>query len=173
MKIETNRLLIRKLCVDDLEDSFEHRGDPEVSRYVGEPLTKQQTRERLEQAAKPWNGEENDKLFLAIELRDSNKLIGELMFKYSNLESQIGEVGYRVSSSYQGKGYAYEASKAFIKNLFKELNLHKVTAFCVTENEASWRLMEKLGMKREGLLKSHYKVRGAWHDSFMYAVLNE
>jgi len=173
MILETERLIVRNLTMSDLEDSFEHRGDPDVSRFIGKPLTREQAKEKLQQSILPWNRQENSKLMLAIELKDEQKLIGELMFKFTNVDSQIGEIGYRINKNYQAKGYAFEASASFINYLFKQVNVHKVSALCLTDNEASWGLMEKLGMKKEGTLKSHFKVNEQWHDAYIYSVLEE
>ena len=171
MNIETDRLIIRMLDLSDLEDCFEHRRDPEVCRYIGRPLSREQTKEKIQQAMLPWNGEENSKLMLAIELKEEKKLIGELMFKFTSVDHQLSEIGYRINSNYQGKGYAYEALYDFISYIFENLSLHKVSALCLASNKASWGLMEKLGMLQEGILKSHFKVDEEWHDAYIYSIL--
>ena len=172
MKIETDRLLIRPLTLDDVDDSFEHRGDPEVSRYTPGPITREQAEARIQaQLDVPWAGKDHQKLMLAIELKESGKLIGELMFKYTDVESGNGEIGYRLNRHYQGKGYAFEAVSLFIRQLFSELGVHKIIALCATDNDASWRLMEKLGMTREGAMRSHFRLRGQRFDAYSYAIL--
>jgi len=172
MNIETNRLVIRKLQQDDLEASFAHRSDPDVCRYVSKPITRQQAQSRIDMFSKPWKKQENEKNVLAIELKSAGQLVGEVMIKYSNVESQIAEIGYRLASRYQGQGYAFEAASALLDYGFSQLNLHKITALCVAENTASWRLMEKLGMKKEGELASHFKIGDAWKDGLIYAKIN-
>jgi [ribosomal protein S5]-alanine N-acetyltransferase len=171
MRIETERLLIRNIELNDFDDCFEHRSDPEVCRYIGAPLTREQTKDKIAQSMLPWSGKEGEKLMLAIELKQEKKLIGELMFKFSSLDHLVGEIGYRINTKYQGRGYALEASRSFIATIFKQLNAHKVSALCLADNEASWRLMEKLGMQREGFLKSHFKVNELWHDAYIYSIL--
>lgn len=173
MRIETERLLIRLMEPIDFEDSYEHRSDPEVCRFISAPLTREQTQHRIEKAIIPWSGEEHSKLALAIELKEEGKLIGELMFKYTNVESDVGEIGYRLNRKYQGAGYAYEAVFALVRSLFDDMNLHKISAVCLIENTGSWKLMEKLGMHREGVLKSHFRLDDRWFDGYSYAVVNE
>ena len=95
------------------------------------------------------------------------------MFKFTNVDSQIGEIGYRLNTSYQSQGYAIEANTAFIEYIFSQLGAHKISALCLTENNASWGLMIKLGMHREGILKSHFKLDKQWHDAYMYSIINE
>lgn len=172
IKIETDRLLIRLMNLNDVDDSFEHRGDPEVSRYAGAQITREQAQERIQlQLDNPWARKDHEKLLLAIELKGENKLIGELMFKYTDTASDNGEIGYRFNRRYQGKGYAYEATSALLHYLFNELKVQKINAVCVTLNEASWKLMEKLGMTKEGQFRSHFQMGDQRHDAYSYAIL--
>ncbi|WP_052380200.1 MULTISPECIES: GNAT family N-acetyltransferase [unclassified Pseudoalteromonas] len=171
--IETPRLIIRCMKMSDLSDSFEHRSCADVNKFITVPLTYEQTKVRLEQAVKPWYANENEKLGLAIELKKEKKLIGELMFKYTNLASSVGEVGYRLNNQYQKCGYAFEAVHALYSHLFQQMNVHKLTAQCLVDNDASWKLMEKLGMKKEGTLRAHYKISEKWFDGFCYGILNK
>jgi len=173
MYIETPRLIIRCMKLSDLADSFEHRGCADVNKFIAVPLTFEQTQIRLENAVQPWNGNENEKLGLAIELKKEKKLVGELMFKYTNLASSIGEVGYRLNNKYQRNGYAFEAVHALFRHLFQEMNLHKLTALCLADNSASWGLMEKLGMNKEGFLREHFRISECWFDGFTYGILSK
>jgi ribosomal-protein-alanine N-acetyltransferase len=171
LTISTPRLTIRLMRAADLADSIEHRSDPQVCRFVGEPLTQQQAEQKLQLSMAPWLGQENQKLMLAIELTSQKKLIGELMFKYTLLDSEVGEIGYRLNRHYQGKGYAFEATSAFISLIFDNLSVQKINAVCVTTNQASWQLMEKLGMDKEGTLRSHFKIGDKRFDAFIYSLL--
>lgn len=172
MLITTPRLIIRLMRLSDLEDSFAHRSDPKVCRFVGAPITKAQALERLTTFVKPWQQEEHEKLMLAITLQDESTLIGELMFKWTHLESRVAEIGYRLGTEFQGKGYGFEAVNALIEYGFMELELHKVMAVCVAENSASWRLMQKVGMHKEGDLKSHFKISEIWWDAYVFSKIN-
>ena len=95
------------------------------------------------------------------------------MFKYINLPSEIGEVGYRINMKYQKKGYALEAVHALLSYLFKEMNVHKLIAVCLVKNTGSWALMEKLGMEKEGILREHFKIQDNWFDGYSYGILNK
>jgi len=172
MNIVTDRLIIRLMNINDVDDSFEHRSDIEVSRYAAPPLNKVQTQEKIQQQlTEPWSGREHQKLMLAIELKTEQKLIGEFMFKYTDLVNAVGEVGYRFNRSYQGKGYAYEAVSAMIGYLIHEFKVQKINAVCATKNQASWKLMEKLGMQKEGLLRSHFILGEQREDAYTYGIL--
>ena len=171
IRIETPRLVLRRMRSSDLTDSLEHRSDPQVCRYAHLPQTQQQVAKRIQDAMQAWQGKDGEKLFLAIELTLEQKLIGELMFKYQQADSGVGEIGFHLNRHYQGQGYAFEAVSALIHYLFEQLKLQKITAICVTDNLASQVLMEKLGMQKEALLRSHYKIGDKRFDMFSYAML--
>lgn len=172
MNIVTDRLIMRLMSLNDVDDSFEHRGDIEVCRYSAAPINKTQTEDKIQrQLAEPWIGNEHQMLMLAIELKTEGKLIGEFMFKYTDTIAAIGEIGFRFNRLYQGKGYAYEAVSSMVNHLFNELKVHKINAVCAIGNNASWKLMEKLGMQKEGVLRSHLINGGQRSDAYTYAVL--
>jgi RimJ/RimL family protein N-acetyltransferase len=89
------------------------------------------------------------------------------------------EIGYVFNPKYCGKGYATEACRRILQHAFEELNAHRIVAECNPENTASWKLLERLSMRREG----YYKKPGffkrtlygepIWHDAYVYAILEE
>ncbi|WP_205649345.1 GNAT family N-acetyltransferase [Agromyces sp. LHK192] len=84
------------------------------------------------------------------------------------------ELGYLIAPAYAGKGYATAIARTLLELAFDELGLHRVTAGCFADNVASWRVMERLGMRRE-----QHGVRDSWHaelgwvDGVTYAILAE
>ncbi|CAM4290569.1 GNAT family N-acetyltransferase [Pseudoalteromonas byunsanensis] len=173
MRFYTKRLAIRPVTPDDLAASYEHRSCPLTSRYIGEPASYEQAKERLLEGCQPWLALENERLALAITLQNNDHLIGELMFKYVNKASLIGEIGYRLHKDFIGQGYAYEAVSMFVERLFVELEVKKITALCAIENIASWKLMEKLGMQREGHLRSHFQLSMQRSDAYYYGLCRD
>ncbi|TMP39198.1 GNAT family N-acetyltransferase [Pseudoalteromonas citrea] len=170
MKICTSRLTIRPMTMADLQASFAHRSCPQTSRYISDQITLAQAKQRLAENCQPWLGEENQRLALAITLNGLNELIGEVMFKYTNKTSLVGEIGYRLKKEVIGKGYAFEAVNAFIAQLFSQLEVMKIVAVCAVDNTPSWRLMEKLQMQREGVFKSHFLIGGERLDAYSYGI---
>lgn len=83
-------------------------------------------------------------------------------------------IGYMIDPAHAGRGYATEIASALLSLAFEELGVHRVTAGCFADNVASWRVMEKLGMRREqhGIRDSWHAERG-WIDGFTYAMLAE
>ncbi|MCF2858308.1 GNAT family N-acetyltransferase [Pseudoalteromonas sp. SMS1] len=171
MQFETARLIIRPLQYDDLNDVYESRKNPETSKYIGPPASRKEAEKRIEEALLPWRETDHHRLMLAIICKTTRQFIGELVFKYVHKNCNIGEIGYRLSSQHIGKGYAFEATHEFIRCLFDRFSLNKINAICATDNQASWQLMEKLGMKKEGLLRENMYLHGQYQDSFIYSIL--
>lgn len=94
--------------------------------------------------------------------------VGEAVIRVWN---GVGDIGWGVRHSLTGRGYATEIARRLLRFGFDELGLHRVSAMCRHDNAASRRVMEKAGMKREGLLREHFCVRGEWWSSWLYAML--
>lgn len=113
--------------------------------------------------------------FWAVCLKDTHKLIGNVYFAKQDFDTW--ELGYVFNSRYQWKGYATEASRALVDDAFPNKNAHCVIAICNFLNTASWQLLERLGLRREGHLLQNvwFKKDGhgqpVWADSFEYAIL--
>lgn len=175
LPLQTERLILRRSRHDDFNALFPVHSDPDVCRYLPyEPRDEAGMREALDkrvalEALEPGG----DALFLAVELKETGEVVGEVLLFYLNEEARQGEVGYVFSPRHQGKGYGYEATWAFMDACFEELNLHRIAARCSAANEASWRLMEKLKMRREADLREHEIFKGEWDHMYIYAILED
>lgn len=87
--------------------------------------------------------------------------------------SEEGEIWYLVDPDCWGRGIATAAAEALLRMGFTELGLHRMWASCLPENPASVKVLEKLGMRCEGLRRQNLKIHGQWRDSFVYAILRE
>jgi RimJ/RimL family protein N-acetyltransferase len=81
------------------------------------------------------------------------------------------EIGYALGRAHRGRGYATEAARGLLAYAFAELGLHRVQATTSPDNRASWRVMERLGMRREGRLREAAPQGGAWSDVLVYGIL--
>ncbi len=89
----------------------------------------------------------------------------------STKDREGGAMGYGVNRTVWGRGYTTEAAKAMIHFGFQKLGLRRITSTCDVKNKASARVMEKAGMKREGLFRKNVFQKGKWRDTFFYAIL--
>ena len=170
--LRTPRLLLRDFSADDLEPLASYQRNADYQRYYpvppgGEP----ETRELLDRFI-GWQEEEPRGRFqLAIVRSSSAELIGTAGLRVRAPESRVAELGYELAPSCWGQGYATEAARALVEFGFAKLGLHRVFAHCVAENRASARVLERLGMRREGVFREHEFFRDRWWDAHWYGML--
>lgn len=169
-KIETSRLIVRNFKLDDYEDVYEFLSQRKFDDFEAYPdITHENGVEHLRYRI------DNDE-FVTMELKTSGKVIGNVYL--GNRDFNAKELGYIVNKNFQLQGYTSEAIKALIKNAFIQ-DTHRVFAECDPRNECSWKLLEKLGFKREAHLKSniYFKKdafgRPLWQDTFVYVLHND
>ena len=102
----------------------------------------------------------------------SNQLVGEAGLYVRSIRSRQGEIGWGVVSSHAGQGFATEIGRALLRLAFDSLSLHRVFAQCRVENQASRRIMAKLGMREEGVLRENVFARGEWWSSVQSSILS-
>jgi aminoglycoside 6'-N-acetyltransferase len=109
---------------------------------------------------------------LAIATRDDpTSIIGDCAFQARVSEPAIADIGYSLDPAAQGRGYGAEAVGALVLYLFVDRRKHKVYASCDTRNEPSWRLLERLGFRREGELRGAFRGGAGWADEYLYGLL--
>ena len=158
----------------DYQDLHEYLSREETYRFErGEPISLDKAKEFAREWAKGTN-------FWAATLNENKKLIGHVSFFPERPEVfKTWQLGYIFNPAYHNKGYASEASLAVIKYAFTKLGAHRIVAHCSPDNVASWKVLEKCGMKREGLARQDFLLRDdengkpIWLDSYDYAILAE
>lgn len=174
MILETNRLLLRKLKVGDVEDFIEYRCDPEVCKFQGfEPLTEEKAIKYIEKLKDGEFGEAGKWFQLGIELKSENKLIGDVGLKPTKDNTKIVEFGLSLSVNYQRGGYAREAVAGICDFLFREMKIHRIFGTTDTENISCIRLCESLNFQCEGKLRQNFwdNAMQMWRDEYLYAML--
>lgn len=171
--IRTERLLLRPLRERDYEPFHALHADAEVARYLyNEPRDRTATSELMSERMPLVEIEyEGDRLSLAIELRETRKMIGQCMLVYSSVEHQQGEIGYLLLPEHHRKGYATEASTEMLRLGFEGLGLHRIIGRCDGRNVGSAAVMAKIGMRREAHMIENEFVKGEWTDELVYAML--
>ena len=165
MLIETERMIIRDFKKDDVYDLYEILGDDETMINSEPAYHFEKTQKFLDEFCIAKKG-----AFAAV-LKDSSKVIGYILFH--SLGDAVYEIGWFFNKKYWNQGYAYEACSELMAYGFREMNIHKVVAETI-DVQKSVRLMEKLGMKREGIQKSHTKDNfGNWADLYLYGKIHK
>jgi RimJ/RimL family protein N-acetyltransferase len=170
LAIRTERLLLRRFTTDDVGDLLVCVSDPAFARATPEIVpTKAGVRAHID-AQNRLEPFELDRCFdLAIEHRYDRTVIG--LLSLVRKANEQAEIGYALGASYRGQGYATEATRALMAHVFAELDLHRVQATTGLANRGSWRVMERLGMRREGRLREAALSDGAWNDVLVYGIL--
>jgi ribosomal-protein-alanine N-acetyltransferase len=172
--IETERLLLRELRPADEDDIHEYASDPEVVRLmIWGPNTREATREFLDRALQAQTQWPRADVGLAIELKSERRMIGSIGLRMKDGGNHTADFGYVLNRKYWGHDYMTESARAILNVAFNQLNLHRVWATCHAQNRASYRVMEKLGMRREALFVKNVMEKGEWRDTYLYAILAE
>ncbi len=174
--VRTARLTLRPAVVGDVEATWAYRRMPEVNRWLSAgSLTSEEYRERFVERLTQGRS-------LVAGLDDV--VIGDLMVRVEDAQAQAevkeqargvqAELGWVLDPAHQGNGYTTEAVRALLEVCFETLGLRRVTAGCHAGNERSWRLMERVGMRREShTVKEALHRSGEWVDGLAYGLLAE
>lgn len=172
LMLTTDRLILREFGDDDRQAVHSYASDPQVTCYVvWGPNTEQQTKEFIERmkchARQTPRREHN----LAVVLKEGNRLIGGCGLTLEGEDAKVGVLGYCYDRRHWGMGYATEAASCLLRFGFDTLGLRRIYSMADVRNTGSWRVMEKLGMQREGHLREHVLSKGQWRNTFLYGIL--
>ncbi len=167
--IQTPRLVLRPWQLMDVDEVLDYASDEEFARYVGMP--------------QPYERRHAEEFVARMLLRDwdvhptfaitlDGVAIGDMNIRIDAVH-HLAEIGYGISRTHWGKGYTTEAARAVISWAFETFTLAKVMGRADSRNVASWKVMEKLGMHREGLLRGHRLLREERRDEVLYGVMRE
>lgn len=173
-RLETNRLVLRKIEKTDDEDMFEHASNENISKYVQWDAQKSidESKEFINsilnnyikgEFPSPW----------AIVYKENNKFIGTIEFTQLNVENRYGEIGYAISEEYWGQGLVVEAAREVLRIGFDILYLNRIQACCMIKNVQSTKVMTKIGMSCEGILREYSLVKGMFKDIKIYSILKK
>ena len=167
VELRTERLLLRPFVLADVEDALAYRDDPEFARYlphVPQTFTRRDADEFVARnVLEPWEKYATFAVVL------DGKVIGSISLEIDT-SNEIAMLGYAIGRDHWGKGITPEAARAAIDWGFQVFNLAQIWASTDARHERSWRVMEKLGMKRDALLRSHGLARGERIDAVWYEL---
>ncbi|MBN1189873.1 MAG: N-acetyltransferase [Dehalococcoidales bacterium] len=170
--LETERLVLRGFREEDLEAIQEYASDPVVVRYMPwGPNTRQDTLDFIHKVRAARKEKPRTAYDFVLVNRAEDYLIGACGLYIRSAENREGEIGYVLNRRYWNRGYISESARKLVSFGFGELGLHRIYATCDPDNTGSYRVMEKTGMRREGLLRECKRFKGAWRDSLLYSIL--
>ena len=176
LPIITERLVLRSLRPGDEPDVFAYRSIPEVVRYIpGDPKTLEQVQDMVAERATAGRVEPSQPICtLAVDL--DGRVIGDVLLHLDGLDGHDGrqaEIGWVLAPDMTGQGYATEAARELVRVAFDELEVHRVWAQLDGQNEASARICERLGMRREAYFERASWFKDQWTDLAVYAIRSD
>lgn len=171
--LDTDRLHLRPFTLDDAPRVAELAGAEEVAATtltIPHPYALSDATEWIETHQPAF--ETGTQVVFALTLRDTGEVVGAMGLTI-DAENERAELGYWVGVPFWGRGYATEAARAVVGYGLGELALHRIHAHYFTENPASGRVMQKIGMSYEGRMPGHIKKNGVFRDVDSYGVLRE
>ena len=174
--VHTTRLSLRPATPDDLDDTWQIRRLPEVGEWLSTDFADRELYAEKFLAA--------DRLASTLVIELDGRVVGDLMLLLEDpwAQSEVAErahhvqamLGWVLAPEHGGRGYATEAVAELLRICFEDLGVRRVRALCFADNEPSWRLMERVGMRREeyAVRDSLHRTRG-WLDGMTYALLAE
>jgi ribosomal-protein-alanine N-acetyltransferase len=169
--LETPRLILRKLTMDDAQDQFEYAVDRELA-HLGLWQPFETLQDSIDDIEDLLEGYRTGTAFeWGVEHRADRRMIGRLGLGQYHAMDKRADLGYAYNRNYWGKGYATEAAKAVLKFGFETMGLYRVGAVALYDNHASHHVLEKLGMQREGIRRGATAIRGRHEDLVCYSIL--
>jgi RimJ/RimL family protein N-acetyltransferase len=175
MHVETERLILRDFNNSDWEDLHVLYMKPETVKY--NPSGYPENEEASKKIVAGWSHQPDntprEEYTLAIITKTDLKFVGVISINLGNHKYQRGEIWYKLLPEYWGQGLATEAMRAVLAFGFEQLQLHRIECGCSIHNIASYKVMEKVGMTREGIKRKVLPLDDGWHDGYLYAILEE
>ena len=172
-QIITDRLILRKITMDDANDMFNNwTSDKEVTRYLTWDFHK--TINDTKEIIRMWEKElsEDNCYKWCMELKETNQVVGTIDVVKLNIDIKSAEIGYCMSKKYWNQGIMTEALIAIQDFLFQEVGLNRIEAYHDTRNPASGKVMEKAGMSFEGTKRQGARDnKGNLCNMSIYAIL--
>ncbi|MEN4760394.1 GNAT family protein [Chryseobacterium sp. C39-AII1] len=173
MQLFTERLLLRDITIDDKQAIFDYRSDAEANKFQSWiPETLENVESFIERNNKEFNQPESWYQILITD-KETKAVIGDIGIHFFGDENLQVELGITLNKFFYGKGYASEALKSVIDFLFNDLNKHRIMASIDPDNGDSMKLMERIGLRKEGHFKKSLFWNDKWVDDVIFAVLKE
>ncbi len=170
MNLSTGRLSLRLIGKEDFAEIHEMNSYPQVAQYntIGIPEDISVTTALLNTVM-----EKESSISWSIRKKETGEFVGQFGMNLSSEKYRKGEIYYSLHPNEWGQGFATEAVNAVLSFGFSALRLHRIEAGVATENSKSVALLERVGMKREGLCRKILPLQSGWADNYMYAILED
>ena len=169
--METKRTILRRLTPEDAEDVFAYAQSPDVSAYMTWDLhaSIRDTQVFIRQCIS--DVDEDRAGVWGIEWKDTGRVIGTIRFVHVDTVNRSAPVAYVLSEAYWGQGIATEVLAKILEFGFESMGLNRIEGVHMLRNAVSGRVLEKAGMRYEGLIREKLRAKGLYWDVQQYAIL--
>jgi [ribosomal protein S5]-alanine N-acetyltransferase len=170
----SERVILREIEDKDWVDVHRYASKEIVCQYQPwGPNTEKESKDFVKQVIVDAEKETRTRFVFAIIEKKNERMIGSGEFNIQDIRNRTGEIGYIVNPDYWGKGFATEAANLLIEFGFKQFSLHRIYATCDPRNIASSKVLEKIGMTKEGRLREDLLIKEGWRDSLLFSILEQ
>ncbi len=172
-RLETPRLILRRLEMRDAPDLFDYSRDPQVAKHVlwDAQTSVSEARAYVRYMLRRYRA--GEPASWGIEEKETGRVVGTIGYMWYQRDNNACEVGYSLARRRWNRGYMTEALTEVLRFSFEELGVHRVEAQHEVENAASGAVMRKCGMRKEGTLRGRLYNKGRYVDVDLYAMLRE
>lgn len=172
-RLETPRLILRRLEMRDAPDLFDYSRDPQVAKHVlwDAQTSVSEARAYVRYMLRRYRA--GEPASWGIEEKETGRVVGTIGYMWYQRDNNACEVGYSLARRRWNRGYMTEALAEVLRFSFEELGVHRVEAQHEVENAASGAVMRKCGMQKEGTLRGRLYNKGRYVDVDLYAMLRE
>lgn len=171
--IEDAKVGLRFLRDADRERFYFLQQDEQINRFIRASIPNQDVEKRFQILLKPWQEIEREFHGLVLCEKPQNELQGLMWYQYRDKKHHIIEIGWKVHPDIEGNGYATRASILLMNYLKMNYPVHKFIARCDSENKASERIMQKIGMRLEVNAQANFKIGDEWRNEIGYGLVVE
>ena len=174
MELRTERLVLRDFVVDDWPAVLAYQRHPDYLRYYAwTARSEDAVRAFVQQFVEEQAPRPRRRFQLAITLPGDGELIGSAGIRRKPENDWEADIGYELAPARWGLGYATEAARALVDHGFREMGLQRISSWCIADNAASARVLERLGLQLEGRLRENEHFKDRWWDTLLYGLLRD
>jgi ribosomal-protein-alanine N-acetyltransferase len=174
MQLTTDRLILREFVENVWPAVLAYQRDPRYLRYTHWiDRSPQEVKQFVQMFISQQYAQPRTKFQFAVVLQDNQRLIGNCGIRLKSADAHEADIGYELAPDYWGRGYATEAARAIVAFGFTELQLHRISAWCIADNTGSAHVLEKIGLWLEGRLRENEYFKDRWWDTLLYAILKD
>ncbi|HLM67309.1 MAG TPA: GNAT family protein, partial [Longimicrobium sp.] len=172
--LRTPRLVLREFTAEDWTATHAYQQDPRYLRYYDRAGVTEREAQAFIYTFILWQGEQpRTRAQLAITIARTGELIGNVGLRRDHPDDRMADMGYELSPTHWGRGFATEAARAMVNLGFGAWGLHRIHAHCVAENEASARVLTRVGLRQEARLRDHQFFKDRFWDVTIFGMMRD